>query len=418
MAILDRLRPEIAMVSPDGDTYEPKWRGNPRRNRKKLGLFQFPKVKGTKGQDLEVGGDEYPLTLYFTGADNDKESDRFHQSLKQRGKWEVIHPLYGRLFLQLIDWEQQIQPIESINYMVFTTNWIETLPDGSEVSKAQLLGEIDDQSIAANITAASQFVRNAVTETFAEARRIASSVNRVVNAVKKNLRIVQNFNIIPAEVDAIIRGISNTTSEFPIDTETLASQVQNLIQIYVLAQDNVIDSFDMFNIFGESLEEEKPSVPTSEGLSQIAVQELAYSATLVAIAQGVRLNGIDTRTQAIETANAALIFFEEMTDILDETQELYQDSPIDIQYFSQSESYSDHALIAAQAAQYLLVSAIDLKIERRFKTTVPRSFLEICGTEYGNIDDETLDYFITTNDLKNKQIWAPLPAETEIRVFV
>jgi hypothetical protein len=418
MTIQDRLRNEIAMVSPEGDAYEGKWIGNPRRNRKKLGLFQFPKVKGTKGQDLEVGGDEYPLTIYFDGGDNDQVSDDFHQSLKQRGKWEIIHPLYGQLFLQLVDWEQQISPVENINYMVFTTNWIETLPDGSEISLAELLGLIDDQANLANESAAAQFKANAFTELFDQAKRIASAANRVVNSVKKNLRIFQNFNIIPAEVDAIIRGIKSTVDEFPIDTEVLASQIQNLVQIYVLGQDNVLGALDLFNTFATSLEDEKPSVATKEGVSQVAVQELALSATMVAIGQSVRLNGIETRTQAVESANAILEFFENITNTLDETQTLYEDVPIEFQYFSQSQSFTDNSLLAAQAAQYLLVSAIDLKIERRFKTTVPRSFLEICGTEYGNVDDETLDYYIKTNNLKNNEIRAPLPAETTVRVFI
>lgn len=418
MTVEDRLNENIELTSPEGSIFTAKWIGDPRTLTKKVGLFNFPKVKGTKGQDLDVTSDTYPLTLYFDGDDNDTEADEFWQSLKQNGKWEVVHPLYGVLFLQLIsEARQDIQPVDSINYMAFSTVWMETLPDGTEVSLSQLSGEIDAQGILANIAAAQQFVDNVRRKTFAEVAAVTSSVAKVVNAVKKTIRIVTNFDVVPDSIEAIIRGINSTLSEFPPDMSALAGQVQTLIRVGVIGQDNVKGSNDTYSNFAAEIATIQPTVADTEGLNTASVQELALSAANVAFGLSAVLPGNETRSQAVESANAVLAFFKDMTNLLDETQELYRSTPIELQYFSQSQSYTESQRMAALAARFLLLSATDLKIERRFILEVPRNFIEICATEYGNIDDATLDFFIETNELKNHEIRI-IPALREIVVYV
>lgn len=417
MSLEDRLNQTIVLVSPQESVFEGKWIGNPRSLEKKLGLFTFPKVKGTKGQDLEVNGDSYPLTIYFDGEDNDIIADEFWQALKERGKFEVVHPLYGSLFLQLISATQDIQPVESINYTVFTTQWIETLPDGTEISIAELAGLITAASRESNFNSAQQFEDNIFADTFAQAAAVTAAVGKVVNAVKKAIRIVENFDIVPDAIEGLIRGINSTLASFPPDISALAGQVQSLIQVGVLGQDNVKGATDTYNNFAIEINGIQPTETNTEGVNTASVQELALSAANVAIGQSAVLPGNETRQQAVESANAVLAFFTDMTNTLDKTQELYRSSPIELQYFSQSQSFTTAQRMAALSAQFLLLSATDLKIERRFILEVPRNFIEICATEYGNIDDETLDFFIETNELKNNDIRI-IPALREVVVYV
>ncbi|MCH7641634.1 hypothetical protein IID22_05565, partial [Patescibacteria group bacterium] len=65
MTVENRLNESIKFISPDGSEFEAKWIGDSRSLTKKVGLFNFPKVKGTKGQDLDVTSDTYTLTIYF-----------------------------------------------------------------------------------------------------------------------------------------------------------------------------------------------------------------------------------------------------------------------------------------------------------------------------------------------------------------
>ena len=121
MSWRDRLRQSIELTSPDGNIFEAAWQGNSRSMDKKLGLFEFPKVKGTKVQDLDIGSARYPLTIFFVGENNDQESDRFFKACRERGVWTVIHPVRGSLNLQLISVTENIQPVESGNVTQFDT---------------------------------------------------------------------------------------------------------------------------------------------------------------------------------------------------------------------------------------------------------------------------------------------------------
>lgn len=417
MTAIDRLRGEIKLTSPKGKEFSGKWIGDPRSMQKKLGQFTFPKVQGTKTQDLEVTGTTYPLTIYFDGPDNDQTAEEFFEALKQKGKWQVIHPVFGSLDLQLVDVTDNVQPIESISYRLFNTNWIESLPEGAEVSKPQQKGEIESQVETANEVAADQFVGRTFMDFFSEAGAMATAVNKVISAFRKNIRIATNFNIIPAQVEGLNNSIQGLISDFPIDTESLATQLQQLVQVTVLGQDNVIDANDSYVNFAGAMQDIAPTVASKEGVNTISVQELMLSATLGAVAlSSSALPGITTRSQAVQTAEGVIDYFNAMTDNLDVTQDLFKDVPIEFQYYSQSQSYADNLVLTAQSAQYLLISAVDLKVERRFILQEDRNILDICAAEYEDITDETLDFFIDTNNLKSDEIRV-LPSLKEVAVF-
>ena len=58
-------------------SFDAFWTGNTRSREKKVGIFTYPKVKGSFVQDMDVNGVSYPLTLFFEGTDNDIEAQKF-----------------------------------------------------------------------------------------------------------------------------------------------------------------------------------------------------------------------------------------------------------------------------------------------------------------------------------------------------
>ena len=129
MTWIDRLSPTIDLTSPDGNIFDALWRNGPRSLTKKLGIFEFPGVKGAVVQDLDVGPTRWPLVIFFDGEDNDKEGTRFFKACKERGLWTIIHPVKGSLELQLISATELIDPVESGNITRFETEWIEPIPE-------------------------------------------------------------------------------------------------------------------------------------------------------------------------------------------------------------------------------------------------------------------------------------------------
>jgi len=411
----DRLAEEITLTSPEGDSYTALWVGNPVTVKKKLGVFGFPGIVGTKLQDLGGEGAQYPLTIYFHGSDNDLDAAAFFESCKQIGPWEIEHPTEGPLTLQWVGYTRHIEPVKRGNVTRFEIESIEPLPDSSEISSTQLSADIDGQSELSNFQAGAQFVLNAVQDTFSQFSALSGAVAKGLTAVQVTLRAAEQFQLVPVEAEAVLRGITSTIESFPIDTEQLTGQVQNLVQLYAEAQDSVSDALDMYDEFiGEVSSTIVPLAADSEGVNTAVVQELFLSAAIVGMAQSTRVGGEKTRSESLENAENISGSFTTITDSLDLVQELYKDSPIELQYFSQSQSYSDALVLAGLAVRYLLVQSFSLAVERRFTLRSDRNFIEIVASELGSLDG--LDEFIESNNLSGNDFFY-IPAGREVVVY-
>ncbi len=420
MSWRDRLRQSIELTSPDGNIFEAAWQGNSRSMDKKLGLFEFPKVKGTKVQDLDIGSARYPLTIFFAGENNDQESDRFFKACRERGVWNVIHPVRGSLNLQLISVTENIQPVESGNVTQFDTEWIEPLKDSVVPSLFQQRSIIDSQIDEINSTASDQVESNVLQETAAETSSFEATVNAVVASVEKFLAPVYELQSeINSQVLSIKRGITSLLSAPVFDIASIAGQVQALVQLPALAIADVNARIDAYENFISAALDFSPDSAETKDRNIVAVQELALTSGLASISFISSTGELDSRLQAIELINSNTELFKNITDTLDATQELFKDEIIDGQYFSQSESYSDAVLMVSQTIAYLLRSAFDLSIEKRFTLEKMRAPIEITISEYGDLGEDDLNFalFIESNSLKGNEILI-LPEGREVLVYV
>lgn len=415
----DRLKESIQFLSPEKNEFEAKWSGDSRKIEKSLGLFKFPEIQGTLVQDLDVGGTRYPINFFFAGEDNDLEAKNFLEACKERGKWEILHPIDGLLTMQLMSVEQRSDPIGSGNITRFVTEWIEPIPDGTERSLPQIEGEIDANSILANISAASQFVANVFDATSSQVRAVTSTVGAVVNSVKKNIRKIERFQLVPPEINAIIRGIESTIDNLPLDLDALTGQIQGLLQVPAFVQEKVSEGFDYFFTVAADLEALTPEGTSPESRNIAAVQELSLTALNVAVAQTSITGSIASRSEAVELTKTISDFFISLTDTLDITQKNFLNKTIDLQFFSQSESFFDSILISARATEFLFTSAFDLATEKRFTLEKARSPIEIVVTEYETLgeNDSNLDLFIESNQLTGNDIRL-LPTGREVLVYI
>ncbi len=420
MSWRDRLRQTITLTSPEGNIFEAKWRGNPRSKDKKLGLFEFPKVKGTKVQDLDIGSARYPLTFFFDGENNDQEADRFFKACDEGGVWNIVHPVKGPLDLQLISVAEDIEPVESGNVTRFSTEWIEPLKDSVVPSLFQQRSTIDNQIDEINSTASGQLNSNVLQETAAEISSFESTVNAVVASVEKFLAPVYELQSeINSQVLSIKRGITSLLSAPVFDIVSIAGQIQALVQLPALAIADVNSRIDAYGNFISAALDFSPDSAETKDRNIVAVQELALTSGLASISFISSTGELDSRLQAIELINSNTELFKNIIDTLDATQELFKDEIIDGQYFSQSESYSDAVLMVSQTISYLLRSAFDLSIEKRFILEKMRAPIEITISEYGDLGEDDLNFqlFIESNSLKGNEILI-LPEGREVLVYV
>jgi hypothetical protein len=419
MSWLDRLRGELTLTSPDGNVFTPLWRGNPRTIGKKLGIFEFPKVRGAIVQDLDVGAFRYSISLFFDGEDNDLEAQRFSDAVQENGVWAVTHPIYGDRLWQLMSATINDVPMESGNLTRIETEWIEPLDLEILPSPAQLAGILDSNAGDLTETAADQLEGIADQSTASGLAALKGAVEDVVSVFENTLQSISDVSAaISSEIAAIKRGIDAVLQVVPLDVIAVAGQIQALIELPGRAIEDVnarLGAYENFaaGIIGGIGHE----TANAEGRNRVGVKELALTASISAVSRIAATGNLTSRTEAIEAIEGILTLFNDIIDDLDVSQEAFEDNPITTQYFSQSTSFPLTALIVAQAVALILISTFDLAVEKRFTLQTPRAPVEIAMTEYDDISPEMLDFFITTNGLKANDILI-LPAGREVVVYV
>ena len=416
MSWRDRLRATISLVSPEGNTFEALWRDNDRSKEKRIGEFQYPGVKGAKVQDLEVGAVRYPLTVYFEGEDNDLEAERFFKACSESGPWAVTHPVKGLLALQLVSVSERIAPIESGNVTQFETVWVEPLGDSATVSTAQLQFEVTSGIVDINAAGAEQLVTNVVQDSASAISKFQAAVEAVKTTVDITLAPLFELNAeINSQVGAIKRGIDDTLSIIPMDILSIAGQIQNLIQLPALAIADVEARLEAYRNFADAIFTDTPTGSGVDARNVISANELALTAAMGAVAESTVSGVLDSRSQAISAIESNFALFTDVINYLDSAQVLYLSDGIETQYFSQSSSFSIVSNSVGLTVAYLLRSAFDLSVEKRFILTKNRATIEIAITEYG--DPEKLDFFIETNALSGDDILV-LPSGREVVVYL
>jgi prophage DNA circulation protein len=152
-----RLAPEIEFISPLGTQFFGKWKRTPRTVDKKLGIHAFPGVNGEVVQDLALNSNRYSLQFFFDGPDHDLIAIQFMEALKEKGLWQVVHPVEGFIGLQPVSITKTDDVIESGNITEFTGEWIEPIDERTLKTARELVGLVDALSNETNGTSAEQF---------------------------------------------------------------------------------------------------------------------------------------------------------------------------------------------------------------------------------------------------------------------
>ncbi len=403
-----RLGAAVDMTSPSGKEFSPKWTGNARSYEKKLGIFVYPKLAGNVVQDLEVNSARYPLTLYFDGKDNDLQAAEFFEACREKGPWDVVHPVHGYVQLQLISISEQVQPVTSGGITVFDTEWIEPIDPDELVTARELQSRTDEAIKDLNVNAAQQFMDNVSQRTESLTNAIASAasdVSAIMDAATAPL--FAPLDSLNSLANATQVALQSTLTQALIIVDSLAGQVQQLAQLPVLGIGSGSSKLDAFSEAIDAASERLPltGLPASEDVeivkNKVSTYELALNATIGAIAKVATVSPLVTRADAIILAERLGDLFTTITGSLDTTQEAFAGQPADLQYASNGQAFADAERAIALATRYLLAVAPDLKIERRQVLDEPKTPVQIVVEAYGELgaNGELLDLFLEANKL-------------------
>lgn len=420
MSYLDRLRPNIILVSPSGLEFVAKWIGNERSKEKRVGIFSYPKVRGVVAQDLNRGGVDYPLRFFFDGPDNDLEAERFFTAWDELGVWQITHPTKGAKTLQPIAISEQIEPVQAGNVTVFVTRWIEAEPDATVLSSSQISEEVLDDAQESQTEAIQQLEDEANQDT-------ESAINSIRSGVEKGLskyeEFMQDFVELSSEINAVINsvrlGIQNALSTSPLDLQVLGAQIQTIMNLPANIEADLARAIEPYQKFIDSFSNDLPSGNTVEVKNETLAAEIFLSGAAIGMAQAAVNNPATNRSQALTAIDSVSAAFEQLTDALDDVQELYAAELLSEQYFSQSRSFVLTAQTVVGSVAFLLRSLFDLAAEKRFILRQAKSPIQITIEEYGTLgeDDVNYDFFLSTNDLHGNDILL-LDAGREVVIYV
>lgn len=428
MSWQDRLYSEIKLTSPRGIVFNAFWRGGPRDAEKSLGIFNLPGVRGSIVQDLERGAVTYTLTLSFYGPDHDVTADQFFKECgNTTGIWTIVHPVRGRLKLQLMSYSEAIEPVSSGNITTFSTEWIQPLiPSKTQVS-ALVKSNVISQEAQVEISASNQLANNANQETFEKQLKIKSETLKMLGFYDIHLKpLINKTGEVKSLVDSIKQGIISNISKPIIQINDLAGQIQNLIRIPSITSDNIENTLILYrnftnDVLGSHLSGEGGEAEVRDDMekNEALVIEISSVAAFTIMNDVIIEGSLTTRKETIEISDNIIDDFNNMIDGLDRYQAHFDTELADVQYFTQSESYNDCIKMLAQTLRYLIISSFDLKIEKKFVLKEPKSAIGVTIEQYGELgnNDENLDFFINSNNLEGQDIML-MPAGKELVIYI
>lgn len=425
----ERLQGSVDFISPSGKEFKAKWRGSERSIDKKLGIIAYPKVAGNVVQDMDVQSTIHPIPFSFDGENNDKTADSFLTACKERGVWEITHPVYGFAELQLMSITERLDPILSGGITSFDSTWIEAIDESILMTARELADLINGSCDDLNISAAQQF-----------ANKIKQGTEKLKAGIKTAVKGVQNlsdfvldpFKSISDSIDssfnAIQDGINDSLNATVLETKALAGQIQNLIELPALTMNSFRSRMDGYDDLSDGFTSMLPGNSSStsnltasidEKNNDAITQGLALNAATVANAQiAITSTDLKTRSQAIEAAQSIADSFDVKLKALETRQKDTENADIDSQYFAWSQSYADAALLTSQVVQYLITSAFDLAIEKYIVLDRPRAPIEIAITEYGALgeNDYYFHLFCDSNKLTGDELLL-LPRGKQVVIY-
>jgi prophage DNA circulation protein len=421
----ERVRAWLTLTPPDKSiAFTPKWRQSPRSIEKKVAQFNYPLIKGTVVKDLDVKSDMWPLQFFFDGPDHDLRANEFVKAIRQRGPWQMIHPVYGFHLVQPLSITEIIDRTDSENITEFNSEWIEGIDPLTLKTAAEMLQFMGIRSDMTSVSAADQFVKNIDTS---KRFSLSSAIDGVTKKVNKVLGpIAEMSTAVNKEMLDIMNAQHDLMNAAILTPLSIAGNIQAMVELPLKAINDVRTRMDAYKELATELFDLRPQVRDllrpKEALNKANVQQLALISTITANAKIATVHpaesGLKSQKQAIEIAQKIADQYDAIVANLDESQVLFEDKRLVDQHFSQESSYFDSALVTAGAIEFLLASMCSLKVERRITLDRPRCPVEIAITEYGGPgeDDENIDMFIESNKLHGSDILL-LPALREVLIY-
>lgn len=414
MAWNDRIR-EAAYTSPSGARTVFDYEDVSRSVDKKTTGYEFPDADGTYVQDLGRSGRRYPVRAFFWGSDYDETADAFEAGLLERGVGKLEHPIYGSVDVVPFGSIKRRDDLKTAaNQAVVEVTFWETVgiiyPTSQQDPASAVLSAVDEY----NEAGAGQFADAASLGTAAERANFKGDYRALIGAAESGLRTVADAqDAVRKQFNAVNDSINQGIDVLVAQPLTLAFQTTQLIQAPARALTNITARLSAYRDLASSIISGDGAVVGSDADSietnRFLARDLYASGYVTGSVVSVVNNQFETKTEALEAAEAVLTQFQDVAD--------WRDSNYDaIANIDTGEAYQKLQEAVALTAGFLVEISFTLKQERRIVLERARTIIDLAAELYGSVDDQ-LDFLINSNQLTGSEI-LELPRGREIVYYV
>lgn len=246
------------------------------------------------------------------------------------------------------------------------------------------------------------------------------TLRRISGYIEQRLAgFVAADDMIAAEFRTAQNGIAIEAAETEPSLAILAGYLQSAIRQPALVPADLDDRVNAFSGLADDCLALISGVEvTGYGRWIAKTVQLALAAILTSLSRIITTSIPNSRAHAIALAVRMLEEFWDMVDALDTVAERFNDQAWDERYFSQTTSYTTAAQLVAECVKYLLKSAYDLRVEKRFTLGQPTAPVTLAIREYADREIEAaMDLLIKANELTGDEILL-LPSGREVVVYI
>ncbi len=414
---------EGAIETPDNIRYIFQYGDLEKEIEKKTSKYKFGDTDGSLVQDFGVGETSYPIIIYFSGADYDREARNFEASASKRGICVLEHPIYGTKNV-IIEKIKRQDPLRTAGgQVIFTLTVTETIifevPVSTDNAGLGILAGLQELYAAGASAFQNSFLGRTAAALVTAANRIQAAINDITAAVAF---VSSTVDSITGTINDISRYITNNIATLLEAPLTLAGSVQRLIAAPSQAIASVKQRVEIFRQLYSDLAGNITGENTNDTKNQCAEKELLSSSLLAAACMSAAYPdtdgiGFKTRADAISLAQDIIDFYLALQEYLDGLQDATESANLENQFAVNDELTKAMKKVVAITVQNLVTQSFSLKQEHIVTMYADRNILDVCYELYGTTDNETLDMFIDSNNLTSDEIII-IPAGREIRYYV
>lgn len=406
MAWQDRLQ-KAAYVAPSGTRIEFAYEDVSQSFDKKTGAFEFPNVEGTLVQEHGNTGRRIPFTIFISGNDYDIQANAFDEALRQSGVGTLEHPIYGSIrVVPFGPITRRDDLLSASNQAVFEVQFWETIESnypqavtGSRSGVLEKIGLANTANIngfAGRLNLSLAGAKTLFKSTYLSA---VNGINTTLGPVAEKLEDANN------EFSSIFQGIVTGIDQLVETPSLMASQVIQLAQTPAQVAQSIRSKISTYTSLANT------ALISVDKLSDFSLNDMLSTSYIGGSILSALSGEFDTRTSAIAVADDLATQFDAWT--------AWREAQLEsLGEIDSGESYQA-TLDAFNSAQRFIVStSFDLAQERAIVLTSPRSAVDLCAQFYGNLEDETLNFFINSNRLTGSEIYDEIPAGRKIVYYI